>query len=170
MLGPKPVFWSGPDQLMKMRGELGEAGFMKAAQLSMQDFLATAMTWTATTPAAVNNAFNITNGDLFRWKDVWPRIAEFYDMPVADPQPIGVAAQMGDKGALWESMVEKHGLKPYPLKQIVNWGYLDMALNNDIDQMSSLTKIFQAGWTNVWDSEETITRQLQKLRDDKIIP
>ena len=87
-----------------------------------------------------------------------------------DPQPIGVAAQMGDKGALWESMVEKHGLKPYPLEQIVNWGYLDMALNNDIDQMSSLTKIFQAGWTNVWDSQETITRQLQKLRDNRIIP
>ena len=45
MPGPSPVFWSGPDQLMKMRGELGEAGFVKAAQLSMQDFLATAMTW-----------------------------------------------------------------------------------------------------------------------------
>ena len=149
----------------------GSTGFYgKLYQLIDADLLATAMTWTATTPAAVNNAFNITNGDLFRWKDVWPRIAEFCDMPVADPQPIGVAAQMGDKGALWESMVEKHGLKPYPLKQIVNWGYLDMALNNDIDQMSSLTKIFQAGWTNVWDSEETITRQLQKLRDDKIIP
>ena len=67
-------------------------------------------------------------------------------------------------------MVADHGLKPYALDDIVNWAYLDMALNNDIDQMSSLTKIFQAGWTEVWDSEETITRQLQKLRDDKIIP
>ena len=149
----------------------GNTGFFgRLYQFIDVDLLARAMMWTATTPAAANNAFNITNGDLFRWHDVWPRIGEFFNMPLADPQPIEISAQMDDKSALWDSMVERYGLKPYALEQIVNWRYLDMALNNDIDQMSSLTKIFQAGWTEVWDSEATITRQLQKLRDNKIIP
>jgi len=136
--------------------------------------LAEAFEWAGGTAAgraaSRNTAFNITNGDLFRWRQMWPRVAEFFEMEVAEPQTIPVAASMADKGPQWDQMVAEHGLKPYALDDIVNWAYLDMALNNDIDQMSSLTKIFQAGWTNVWDSEETITRQLQKLRDDKIIP
>ncbi len=135
------------------------------------DLLAEAMVWAKrSTPAAANEAFNITNGDLFRWRQLWPRIATFFEMEVADPQPVPIAATMADKGALWAQMVSEHGLKPYALDEIVNWAYLDMALGTDMDAMSSLTKIFKAGWTNVWDSEATITRQLQKLRDRKIIP
>jgi nucleoside-diphosphate-sugar epimerase len=149
----------------------GSAGFFdRLYQFIDVDLLAKAMVWTATTPAAANEAFNITNGDLFRWRQMWPRVAEFFEMEVAEPQTIPVAASMADKGPQWDQMVAEHGLKPYALDDIVNWAYLDMALNNDIDQMSSLTKIFKAGWTNVWDSEATITRQLQKLRDNKIIP
>ncbi len=149
----------------------GNAGFFdKLYQLIDVDLLAEAMVWASTTPTAANQAFNITNGDLFRWRDMWPRIAAFFDMEVGMPQQIPVAATMADKGDVWAAMADKHGLRPYALPEIVNWAYLDMALNNDIDQMSSLTKIFQAGWNRVWDSEETITRQLQKLRDAKVIP
>ncbi|MGB0573208.1 MAG: SDR family oxidoreductase [Alphaproteobacteria bacterium] len=149
----------------------GNAGFYdRLYQLIDVDLLAEAMVWAATTPAAANEAFNITNGDLFRWRQLWPRIAEFFEMEIADPQPVPIAATMADKGELWERMVAEHGLRPYPLDEIVNWAYLDMALGTDMDAMSSLTKIFKAGWTNVWDSEATITRQLQKLRDRKIIP
>lgn len=149
----------------------GNAGFYdRLYQLIDVDLLAEAMVWAATTPAAANEAFNITNGDLFRWRQLWPRIAEFLEMEIADPQPVPIAATMADKGELWERMVAEHGLRPYQLDEIVNWAYLDMALGTDMDAMSSLTKIFKAGWTNVWDSEATITRQLQKLRDRKIIP
>tara|TARA_A100001037_G_C15125231_1_gene625839 strand:+ start:297 stop:1346 length:1050 start_codon:yes stop_codon:yes gene_type:complete len=149
----------------------GSAGFYdRLYQMIDVELLAEAMVWTATTPAAANEAFNITNGDLFRWRQAWPRIADFFEMDVAEPQPIPISATMVDKGELWDGLVAEHGLRPYPLDQIVNWTYLDMALNNDMDQMSSLTKIFNAGWTNVRDTEDTISRQLQRLRDDKIIP
>ena len=36
--------------------------------------------------------------------------------------------------------------------------------------MSSLTKIRQAGWHEVLDTEDSITQQLQRMRDDRIIP
>ena len=45
-----------------------------------------------------------------------------------------------------------------------------MALGNGYDQMSSITKIRQAGWNNSLDTETTITNQIQKLRDINIIP
>jgi hypothetical protein len=32
--------------------------------------------WAAQSPQAANEAFNITNGDVFEWRNVWPGIAE----------------------------------------------------------------------------------------------
>lgn len=46
--------------------------------------LAKQQLWAATTPAATNQAFNGTNGDVFRWKWMWSRIAEYFDLPAAD--------------------------------------------------------------------------------------
>src|SRR6266852_6058396 len=38
------------------------------------DLLARSMEWAAGTPAGRNETFNITNGDVFVWEEVWPRI------------------------------------------------------------------------------------------------
>ena len=37
--------------------------------------LAKAVEWMATDPKCANQAFNITNGDLIRWQNVWPKFA-----------------------------------------------------------------------------------------------
>lgn len=34
--------------------------------------------WASTTEAAKNEAFNITNGDIFRWKWMWQQIADYF--------------------------------------------------------------------------------------------
>ena len=39
------------------------------------DPLTKSMLWAATDPNCANNAFNVANGDCFRWRDIWPRIA-----------------------------------------------------------------------------------------------
>ncbi len=149
----------------------GNRGFFdRLYQLIDADLLAEAMLWAATTPAAANNAFNITNGDLFRWHEAWPRIADFFEMDVGGPAPIAIADTMGPKGPVWTELAARHDLQPFALDQLVNWAYLDMALGNDMDQVSSLTKIVGAGWTGFRDTPATITRQLQKLRDNRIIP
>jgi len=149
----------------------GNAGFFdRLYQLIDADLLAEAMVWAATTPSAADNAFNITNGDLFRWHEAWPRIADFFDMETGNPTPIPIAETMTTKADRWAELVAAHDLRPYPLDQLVNWAYLDMALGNDRDQVSSLTKIVGAGWTGFRDTPATITRQLQKLRDNRIIP
>jgi hypothetical protein len=56
------------------------------------------------------------------------------------------------------------------MSDIVTWPFLDYAFANGFDQMSSLTNLRQAGWTEVLDTEATVTDQLQKLRDNRIIP
>ncbi len=58
----------------------------------------------------------------------------------------------------------------YTIDDLATWRFLDYAFANGFDQMSSLTKIRQAGWREVLDTEDTITQQLQRLRNDRIIP
>lgn len=49
--GAKPVFWSGPDQVMKLRERLGEANMGRQMQARMIDFMLAAHNWITTVPA-----------------------------------------------------------------------------------------------------------------------
>ena len=51
--------------------------------------LAEQLEWAATTPAAYGHAFNISNGDLFRWRWLWPQLAAYFGVePQGPPTPI----------------------------------------------------------------------------------
>lgn len=132
--------------------------------------LARAMVWAATTPAAANEAFNITNGDYTRWHHLWPRIADFFDMEVGPVQTVHLQTVMADKEPLWAEICEQYQLQRYTIDDLATWRFLDYAFANGFDQMSSLTKIRQAGWREVLDTEDTVTQQLQRMRADRIIP
>jgi nucleoside-diphosphate-sugar epimerase len=149
----------------------GNAALLEAAyNVTDVALLARAMVWAATTPAAANEAFNISNGDFTRWKYLWPRLADFFGMEAGGVQTIRLTDVMADKEAVWAAIVAEHGLRPYAMVDIVTWPFLDYAFANGFDQMMSLTKIRQAGWTEVLDTEETITDQLAKARAAKVIP
>lgn len=139
-------------------------------QITDVALLARAMVWAATTPAAANDAFNITNGDFTRFRYLWQRIAAFFDMETAPGPHVSLVSLMADKADLWDEIVEKHQLRRYRLSDLTSWRFADYAFANAFDQMSSLTKIRQAGWHEVIDTEQTITNQLDRMRRDRIIP
>ncbi len=47
-----------------------------------------ATVWAATDPRSANQAFNITNGDLFRWEELWPKLAAWFQLETAPPLPM----------------------------------------------------------------------------------
>ena len=55
--------------------------FRSLYQVTESSHLARALHWAAITPECANQAFNITNGDYFRWCNVWPKIADVFEMP-----------------------------------------------------------------------------------------
>jgi hypothetical protein len=67
--------------------------------------------WAATDPRCANQAFNSSNGDLFRWNELWPRLARFFELDVAPPLPLSLV--MPDKEPLWQAMVAKYDLAPH---------------------------------------------------------
>jgi nucleoside-diphosphate-sugar epimerase len=139
-------------------------------QVTGSAHFANAACWAATEPRCGLEAFNITNGDYFRWKNLWPRIAEVFDMPVAEPQTISLTQHMADKGALWQAMTEKYGLQPFAWEQLVGWPFADYVFGSDWDVMTSTTKARQFGFHDIVDSEEMLCRMLRRFREEKIVP
>jgi nucleoside-diphosphate-sugar epimerase len=139
-------------------------------QVTDSAHMANAALWAATGPRCANQAYNITNGDYFRWMNLWPRFAEVFEMPLAEPQAVSLVAQMADKGPLWEAMTRRHGLKPHRYDEIVAWPFGDYVFGTDWDVMTSTTKARQHGFHDVVDSEEMFVRLLRQFRAERIVP
>ena len=156
--------------------ELGEplrfpgSAWRSIYQVTESAHFAEAALWAATEPRCANQAYNITNGDYFRWCNVWPRIAEVFQLDVGEPKEISLVETMADKAALWARMVAKHRLQPYRFDELVAWPFGDYVFACNWDVMSDLTKSRQHGFQRVVDSEEMFVRLLRRFRDERIVP
>ena len=144
--------------------------FRSIYQVTESTHLANALHWAATTPQCANQAFNITNGDYFRWCNVWPKIAEAFEMPAGDVQTISLVAHMADKAPLWEKLAVQHRLQPHRFEDLVAWPFGDYVFGCDWDVMTSTTKARQHGFHEVVDSEEMFVRLLKRFRHERIVP
>ena len=50
--------------------------------------LARAIAWAGESPAAAGQIFNVTNGDVLVWQNLWPVIARQFGMEVGLPHPM----------------------------------------------------------------------------------
>jgi nucleoside-diphosphate-sugar epimerase len=139
-------------------------------QVTESTQFARAALWAATEPRCANEAFNVTNGDYFRWRQVWPRIAEVFDMRLGEPQTICLTEQMADKAPLWEEMTARHGLRQLAYGDLVAWPFADYVFATEWDVMSDLTKSRRYGFHDVVDSEAMFVRLLRRFRDERIVP
>ena len=139
-------------------------------QFTDAGLLARTQLWAATNPASANQAYNVTNGDMFRWDSLWPRIARVFDMEVAAPQKVALTAYMPEKKPVWERIVRKYGLKPYPYEEIAMWPFGDFVFDTDWDLIMDDGKRIRAGCTEVIDTEERVLELLAEFRASKILP
>ncbi|RZJ89346.1 MAG: SDR family oxidoreductase, partial [Brevundimonas sp.] len=89
-----------------------EAQWSGLTDMTSADQLARHLVWAATTPAAANQAFNVVNGDVFRWKWMWGRIADWFGVEAAEFDGTGqpLAVQMADYAPVWRRLAEREGL------------------------------------------------------------
>ena len=149
----------------------GKPGAFNAVyQVIDSTLLARGMAWAATSPAAQNQVFNITNGDYFRWCNVWPRIARLFEMEAGPVQTVRLTELMADKAELWRASQAKHRLEPYPYEQLAAWPFADYVWGCDWDTMSDTSKIRRAGFHDLVDSEEMIVGMLAEFRRMRVVP
>src|SRR3954468_9153225 len=85
-------------------------GAARVSQAVDVDLLARAIAWAGEAEAARNEAFNVTNGDVFTWQNVWPAIAEALDMKPGGAIPLSLAATYPRWIAPWDALRRKHDL------------------------------------------------------------
>lgn len=147
-----------------------EGGYKRIDQAVDTALLAKACVWAATEPRCANQIFNVANGGLFRWQEIWPRIADALAMQVGPVRAVKLTEAMADKGPLWSQMVEKHGLQALPYDQLVDWSFADFQWRMDYDHISDVTKLFRYGFRDMVDDEEMMVRMLRQMRQERVIP
>src|SRR5882757_2032716 len=142
----------------------------KLLEMTDAGLLARATVWAATDPRAAGQAFNIANGDLFRWSEMWPKIARWFELEVAPPLPMALDTIMADKEPLWQAMIAKHGLAPHPYRDVSSWRFADFIFGLDYDMFADSSKSRRFGFHEFVDTEAMVLGIFQDLRRRRIIP
>ena len=138
-------------------------------ELTDADLLAKATVWAATTPGAANQAFNINNGDVFRWEEMWPKIGRYFGLETAPPVQLPLAEVMRDKALVWETLRERHGLQ-YGYEALSAWPFGDFVFSWDYDFLADGSKARRLGFHEYADTEQMFYRIFDQLRAEKVIP
>ncbi|MGF7159772.1 nucleoside-diphosphate-sugar epimerase [Rhodoligotrophos appendicifer] len=147
-----------------------EACYHSISQATDARLLARAMVWAATDPVCANQSYNIINGDYFRWSNLWPRLAEFFAVPLGQVRNAPLAAIMSGADAEWQALITARNLAPHPLASLANWTFGDFLFRADWDDLSSIVKSRQHGFPDAIDTEQSILDALATLRRHTVIP
>jgi nucleoside-diphosphate-sugar epimerase len=133
--------------------------------------LAKGMEYAALNPDCSEEIFNITNGDIFRWKHVWPKIGAYFGVEVEEPQTFSLAVYMADKSELWAEMTRKYQLRDYAFDKLVQWPFGDFIFNNVHDAFFDVNKFRRNGFQEMnLDSLDSFIRVFDELKARKVIP
>ncbi|MDR2256111.1 MAG: SDR family oxidoreductase [Arthrobacter sp.] len=139
-------------------------------QVSDAQLLAEATEWAGDAPSAWGEAFNLTNGDVFRWRQLFDAIARRFELELAEPQCMNLATQMPQHAGLWAHLAESFELHTPDLASVVDWRFTDAILGSTWDNVSSTIKVRQAGFSASLHSVERIVDLLEDLVLRKILP
>jgi nucleoside-diphosphate-sugar epimerase len=134
--------------------------------------LARHLLWATTTPAAANEAFNIVNGDVFRWRWMWGRIAEWFDLEPApfDGTVLPLEAQMRDDAPLWRRIAERERLAEPDLWRLASPWHTDADLGRPIEVVTDMSKSRRLGFTAYQATEDAFFDLFSTLRAGRLIP
>lgn len=135
------------------------------------DQLARHLRWAATTPAAANQAFNIVNGDVFRWKWMWGRIAEWFGIEAAAfDEPAPLEQQMTDDAPIWTEMAQRFGLAEADISRLISPWHTDADLGRPIEVVTDMSKSRKLGFLDYQASDEAFFQVFARLRKSRLIP
>jgi nucleoside-diphosphate-sugar epimerase len=134
--------------------------------------LARHIAWASTEPDARNEAFNVVNGDTFRWNRLWNVIADYFGIEAA-PYPgeqVRLEEQMKGSGPIWDKLVADHRLQPNPLDLLASPWHTDLDLGRPMECVNSMAKSRKLGFYDYQDSEQSFIDVFDRLRRERIIP
>jgi nucleoside-diphosphate-sugar epimerase len=165
--------------LMRLRGDVlpFPGGAPRVSQAVDADLLARAIDWAGESREARNETFNVTNGDVFVWENVWPAIAEANGMRTGDPTPFALNSLLETGSAGWDTIRARHDLLAPGLREFVGQSleYADYQMRfgrTDIGPPSivSTVKINQAGFHETMDTETMYRNWFSAFQRMRLLP
>lgn len=134
--------------------------------------LARQLVWAADNDAARNEAFNIVNGDVFRWSWLWPKLAEWFDIPATGfngtIQPLEAA--MANDHALWREIAERHALAEPDLNRLASAWHTDLDLGRPLEVMTDMANSRRLGFSAYQATDASFFDLFARLRAERLIP
>lgn len=134
--------------------------------------LAKQLQWAATTPAARNQAFNVVNGDVFRWKWMWQRLAHWFGIEAAPfpAQTTPLATQLADAAPIWADIARKYSLLEPDLDVLSSAWHTDADLGRPIEVVTDMSKSRKLGFGEYQATEDSFLDLFDTLRAARVIP
>jgi nucleoside-diphosphate-sugar epimerase len=137
-----------------------------------------ALVWAATAATADGETFNLTNGEVFEWRDLWPALADTLGVPLGPDDPVQLATFLPAKAAVWDRVASDHGLRQISMNDLLGEShhYADLCFRYGTAEgqvnpsFVSTIKIKQAGFTDTWDTEESFCYWIRVLMERRVLP
>ena len=128
--------------------------------------------WASTHDFAKNEAYNIVNGDIFRWNWMWQRIAKWFGVEWEGftGQVTPLVGLMAGDADVWKRIVKKHKLVEPDLARIASAWHTDLDLSRPIEVMTDMAASRKRGFTAYQSTEDAFHHLFAELRADKVIP
>jgi nucleoside-diphosphate-sugar epimerase len=138
---------------------------------------ASALEWAAEAETARNQIFNVTNGDVFEWRHLWPTLAQTLGVEAGPDHYRSTVEFIEAHKGTWARIAERDGLRIADLSQLVGEShyYADRCFAYGQEKpydprFLSTIKIRQAGYSDFRDTTDTFTFWLQALTDRRYLP
>ncbi|XP_019169131.1 PREDICTED: 3-oxo-Delta(4,5)-steroid 5-beta-reductase-like isoform X2 [Ipomoea nil] len=137
------------------------------------DLIAEQEIWAAVDPYAKNEAFNVSNGDVFKWKHLWKILAEQFEVEAGEFEEEGerltLQEMMKEKGPVWDEIVEKNNLQPTKLEDVGVWWFADVILGICYP-LDSMNKSKEHGFLGFRNTHKAFISWIDEMKAHKIVP
>ncbi|MGR8921652.1 MAG: NAD-dependent epimerase/dehydratase family protein [Gammaproteobacteria bacterium] len=138
--------------------------------------VAGALRWATGAPRANGETYNLTNGEVFSFRDMWPALGATLGVEPGPDEPLLLADYIPAHAEVWQRVVERHDLQRIPLDKLLGEShyYADMCFAAGTEAppptFVSAIKIRQAGYHAVWNTEQSFCFWLEDLIARRVLP
>lgn len=134
--------------------------------------LAEHLVWAATTPAAADMAFNVVDGDVFRWRWLWPLLASRLgvDGEGFEGEPRPLEQQMADVAGVWSRIAAREGLAEDDVDRVASWWHTDGDLGRDVECLADMTRSRVLGFTGYRPTLQAFLDLFDRLEEQRVVP
>ena len=134
--------------------------------------IAKQLVWAATTEAARNEAYNVVNGDVFRWSWLWGKLADWFGVEAVgfDGTIHPLEVEMASDAELWRTIAAEHKLTEPDLSRLASPWHTDLDLGRPIEVMTDMANSRKRGFTVYQQTDQSFFDLFAQLRADHLIP